>query len=108
MINTTLTIFGSLRKKLNELTRHGKMDPNGFKDILYAVILNNMIKWADYIPKSEDSEKLTEILNNYILDHGSFIIERIPDQKYTNTNTPQDNTDWQAIKGQKTINVDRV
>lgn len=106
MINTRFSIFKSLMRKLKGLTKYGKTDPSGFKTILYGIILNDMKEWSEYIPDG-NSEKLVKILNEYILNHKDFQIERFIDnpELYKNVNTPQDNTTWRRIWDNKDYKV---
>lgn len=99
MINTRSSIFVSLMRLITELTKHGDANPIGFKHVLYAIILNDMREWSQYFPNIENREKLDQILENYILNHKEFQIERFVDQKdlYRNVNTPQDNTTWSRV-----------
>ena len=99
MINTRLSIYNSLKKLLNKLNKLAQYNPKGFKTILYAVILNDMKEWSEYIP-TDDSAFLVDLLERYILCHPEFQIERFLEEerpKYVNVNTPQDNTTWDII-----------
>lgn len=98
MINTRLSIFKTLQKKLKKASKHGDLDPAGFKNILYAVILNDMKEWSEYIPNM-DSKKLVDILNRFLFEHKEFTLERFiaDNDLYKNVNTPQDNTTWSRI-----------
>ena len=100
MINTRLSIFTTLKKALDDLFKRARINPEGFRDILLAVIMNDLKQWSEYIP-SGDSEKLNDLLTEYIISHKNFKIERfIEDEgryRYRNVNTEQDNTDWNRI-----------
>lgn len=98
MINTRLSIFKSVEHLIKEVRKHGDLNPNGFKDIIYAVILNDMREWAQYT-NEEDVQKLDQILSDFILNHSTFLLERTDSNPYLykNTNTPQDNTTWRRI-----------
>ena len=98
MINTRLSIFTTLNKALDDLFKRARINTEGFRDILLAVIMNDLKQWAEYIP-SGDSEKLNDLLTEYIISHKNFKIERfIEDEcRYRNVNTEQDNTDWNRI-----------
>lgn len=109
MINTRLSIYNSLKKLLNKLTKLAQYNPKGFKVILYAVILNDMKEWAEYIP-TDDSAFLVDLLERYILCHPEFQIERFLEEerpKYVNVNTPQDNTTWDIIRNKIEITPEK-
>lgn len=99
MINTRISIFESIRNKIKQLKKHGGQETDGFKTIFYAVILNDMKEWAEYVPDEENRKKIVDILNRYILEHKDFQIERFVDEPdlYKNVNLPQDNTTWRRI-----------
>lgn len=98
MINTRLSIFNTLNKALDDLFKRARINTEGFRDILLAVIMNDLKEWSEYIP-SKDSEKLNDLLTEYIISHKNFKIERFIENcsRYRNVNTPQDNNDWNRI-----------
>lgn len=98
MINTRGSIYKTLMKNLRELTKHAQNNHKEFKKILIAIILNDLKEWAEYIPKEGDSEKLVELLDNYIINN-CFIIDRFPmdSETYINVNTPQTNNTWRIV-----------
>lgn len=104
MINTRLSIFKTLEKLFKRLTKQADLNPEGFKTVLYAVILNDVKEWSEYFP-DENYKKIVTILNDYILCNKIFMIDRFIDSPdlYVNTNTPQDNTTWREIKNKKTL-----
>jgi len=53
MIHTRLTIYKTLSKRIKELIKHAKYEKLDFKHILYAVILNDMKEWEEYIGEKE-------------------------------------------------------
>lgn len=109
MINTRLSIYTSLKSLLNKLTKLAQYNPKGFKTILYAVILNDMKEWSEYIP-TDDSAFLVDLLERYILCHPEFKIERFLEEerpKYVNVNTPQDNTTWDIIDNKIDITLEK-
>ena len=71
MINTRLSIFKTLIKALDDLCKRARINTEGFRNILLAVIINDMKEWSEYRnPKnrtSEDSEKLNQILTDFII-----------------------------------------
>ena len=103
MIHTRLSIFKTLIKALDDLCKRAKINTEGFRNILLAVIINDMKEWAEYrTPKnktSEDGEKLNQILTDFIISHKEFKIERfIEDYSiYRNVNTKQGNRDWSRV-----------
>lgn len=101
MINTRVSIFKTLHKRIRELTKHGQLQSKDFKKIMMAVILNDMKEWSEYIPQ-EDTDRIVELLNNIIISN-DFIIDRIADDPmaYLNVNTPQTNTTWQRVWDRK-------
>ena len=106
MINTRISIFKSLKKAFRELSKHAKLNPSGFRNIMYAVILNDMKEWSEYIP-TDDRDKIVEILNDYILEHKDFMIERFVEDPtmYRNVNTPQDNTTWSNVQDNANVKI---
>ena len=103
MINTRLSIFKTLIKALDDLCKRARINTEGFRDILLAVIINDMKEWAEYrTPKnrtSEDGEKLNQILTDFIISHKEFKIERFIEDysRYRNVNIAQNNKDWSRI-----------
>ena len=103
MINTRLSIFKTLIKALDDLCKRARINTEGFRNILLAVIINDMKEWAEYrTPKnrtSEDSEKLNQILTDFIISHKEFKIERFIEDynRYRNVNIAQNNKDWSRI-----------
>ena len=103
MINTRLSIFKTLLKALDDLCKRAKINTEGFRNILLAVIINDMKEWAEYrTPKnrtSKDSEKLDSILTDFIISHKEFKIERFIEDysRYRNVNIAQNNKDWSRI-----------
>ena len=103
MINTRLSIFKTLLKALDDLCKRAKINTEGFRNILLAVIINDMKEWAEYkTPKnrtSEDGEKLNQILTDFIISHKEFKIERFIEDysRYRNVNIVQNNKDWSRI-----------
>lgn len=111
MINTRVSIFKTLHRRIRELTKHGQLQPKDFKKIMMAVILNDMKEWSEYIPQ-EDTDRIVKLLNNIIISN-DFIIDRIADDPmaYLNVNTPQTNTTWQRVwdrKSSKQSKPDKV
>ena len=103
MINTRLSIFKTLIKALDDLCKRARINTEGFRNILLAVIINDMKEWAEYrTPKnktSEDGEKLNQILTDFIISHKEFKIERFIEDhaRYRNVNIVQNNKDWSRI-----------
>ena len=103
MINTRLSIFKTLIKALDDLCKRARINTEGFRNILLAVIINDMKEWSEYRnPKnrtSEDSEKLNQILTDFIISHKDFKIERFIEDysRYRNVNIAQNNKDWSRI-----------
>ena len=103
MINTRLSILKTLLKALDDLCKRAKINTEGFRNILLAVIINDMKEWSEYRnPKnrtSEDSEKLNQILTDFIISHKDFKIERFIEDynRYRNVNTAQENKDWSRV-----------
>lgn len=101
MINTRVSIFKTLKRRIRELTRHANQSPKEFKRIMLAVILNDLKEWSEYIPQ-DDPNMIVDKLNTLILN-SNFIIERMPEHQeaYMNVNTPQTNNTWQRIWDRK-------
>ena len=98
MINTRLSIFKTLIKALDDLCKRAKINTEGFRNILLAVIINDMKEWSEY-RTSKDSEKLDSILTDFIISHKEFKIERFIEDyaRYRNVNTKQGNRDWSRV-----------
>ena len=98
MINTRLSIFKTLLKALDDLCKRAKINTEGFRNILLAVIINDMKEWSEY-RNSKDSEKLDSILTDFIISHKEFKIERFIEDysRYRNVNIVQNNKDWSRI-----------
>ena len=98
MINTRLSIFKTLLKALDDLCKRAKINTEGFRNILLAVIINDMKEWSEY-RTSKDSEKLDSILTDFIISHKDFKIERFIEDynRYRNVNTAQENKDWSRV-----------
>ena len=98
MINTRLSIFKTLLKALDDLCKRAKINTEGFRNILLAVIINDMKEWSEY-RTSKDSEKLDSILTDFIISHKDFKIERFIEDysRYRNVNIAQNNKDWSRI-----------
>ena len=98
MINTRLSIFKTLIKALDDLCKRAKINTEGFRNILLAVIINDMKEWSEY-RTSKDSEKLNSILTDFIISHKEFKIERFIEDysRYRNVNIAQNNKDWSRI-----------
>lgn len=98
MINTRLSIFKTLIKALDDLCKRAKINTEGFRNILLAVIINDMKEWSEY-RTSKDSEKLDSILTDFIISHKEFKIERFIEDysRYRNVNIAQNNKDWSRI-----------
>ena len=98
MINTRLSIFKTLLKALDDLCKRAKINTEGFRNILLAVIINDMKEWSEY-RTSKDSEKLDSILTDFIISHKEFKIERFIEDysRYRNVNIAQNNKDWSRI-----------
>lgn len=98
MINTRLSIFKTLIKALDDLCKRAKINTEGFRNILLAVIINDMKEWAEY-NSSGDSKKLDSILTDFIISHKDFKIERFIEDysRYRNVNIAQNNKDWSRI-----------
>ena len=98
MINTRLSIFKTLIKALDDLCKRAKINTEGFRNILLAVIINDMKEWSEY-RTSKDSEKLDSILTDFIISHKEFKIERFIEDyvRYRNVNIVQNNKDWSRI-----------
>ena len=98
MINTRLSIFKTLIKALDDLCKRARINTEGFRNILLAVIINDMKEWSEY-RTSKDSEKLDSILTDFIISHKEFKIERFIEDysRYRNVNIAQNNKDWSRI-----------
>ena len=98
MINTRLSIFKTLLKALDDLCKRAKINTEGFRNILLAVIINDMKEWSEY-RTSKDSEKLDSILTDFIISHKEFKIERFIEDyaRYRNVNIAQNNKDWSRV-----------
>ena len=98
MINTRLSIFKTLIKALDDLCKRARINTEGFRNILLAVIINDMKEWSEY-RTSKDSEKLDSILTDFIISHKEFKIERFIEDyaRYRNVNTAQENKDWSRV-----------
>ena len=98
MINTRLSIFKTLIKALDDLCKRARINTEGFRNILLAVIINDMKEWSEY-RTSKDSEKLDSILTDFIISHKEFKIERFIEDyaRYRNVNIVQNNKDWSRI-----------
>ena len=98
MINTRLSIFKTLLKALDDLCKRAKINTEGFRNILLAVIINDMKEWSEY-RTSKDSEKLDSILTDFIISHKEFKIERFIEDyaRYRNVNIVQNKKDWSRI-----------
>ena len=98
MINTRLSIFKTLLKALDDLCKRAKINTEGFRNILLAVIINDMKEWSEY-RTSKDSEKLDSILTDFIISHKEFKIERFIEDyaRYRNVNIAQNNKEWSRI-----------
>ena len=98
MINTRLSIFKTLIKALDDLCKRARINTEGFRNILLAVIINDMKEWSEY-RTSKDSEKLDSILTDFIISHKDFKIERFIEDysRYRNVNIAQNNKDWSRI-----------
>lgn len=98
MINTRLSIFKTLLKALDDLCKRAKINTEGFRNILLAVIINDMKEWSEY-RTSKDSEKLNSILTDFIISHKEFKIERFIEDyaRYRNVNIAQNNKEWNRI-----------
>ena len=98
MINTRLSIFKTLIKALDDLCKRAKINTEGFRNILLAVIINDMKEWSEY-RTSKDSEKLDSILTDFIISHKDFKIERFIEDysRYRNVNIAQNNKDWSRV-----------
>lgn len=98
MINTRLSIFKTLLKALDDLCKRAKINTEGFRNILLAVIINDMKEWSEY-RTSKDSEKLDSILTDFIISHKDFKIERFIEDysRYRNVNIAQNNKDWSRV-----------
>ena len=103
MINTRLSIFKTLIKALDDLCKRAKINTEGFRNILLAVIINDMKEWAEYRTSknktSEDGEKLNQILTDFIISHKEFKIERFIEDynRYRNVNIAQNNKEWSRV-----------
>ena len=98
MIHTRLSIFKTLIKALDDLCKRARINTEGFRNILLAVIINDMKEWSEY-RTSNDSEKLDSILTDFIISHKDFKIERFIEDynRYRNVNTAQENKDWSRV-----------
>ena len=98
MINTRLSIFKTLIKALDDLCKRARINTEGFRNILLAVIINDMKEWSEY-RNPKDSEKLDSILTDFIISHKDFKIERFIEDysRYRNVNIAQNNKDWSRI-----------
>ena len=98
MINTRLSIFKTLIKALDDLCKRARINTEGFRNILLAVIINDMKEWSEY-RTSKDSEKLDSILTDFIISHKEFKIERFIEDysRYRNVNIAQNNKDWSRV-----------
>ena len=98
MINTRLSIFKTLIKALDDLCKRARINTEGFRNILLAVIINDMKEWSEY-RTSKDSEKLDSILTDFIISHKDFKIERFIEDysRYRNVNIAQNNKDWSRV-----------
>ena len=98
MIHTRLSILKTLLKALDDLCKRARINTEGFRNILLAVIINDMKEWSEY-RTSKDSEKLDSILTDFIISHKDFKIERFIEDysRYRNVNIAQNNKDWSRI-----------
>ena len=98
MIHTRLSILKTLLKALDDLCKRAKINTEGFRNILLAVIINDMKEWSEY-RTSKESEKLDSILTDFIISHKEFKIERFIEDyaRYRNVNIVQNNKDWSRI-----------
>ena len=98
MIHTRLSILKTLLKALDDLCKRARINTEGFRNILLAVIINDMKEWSEY-RNSKDSEKLDSILTDFIISHKDFKIERFIEDysRYRNVNIAQNNKDWSRI-----------
>ena len=98
MIHTRLSILKTLLKALDDLCKRARINTEGFRNILLAVIINDMKEWSEY-NSSGDSEKLDSILIDFIISHKEFKIERFIEDysRYRNVNTAQENKDWSRV-----------
>lgn len=97
MIHTRLSIYQTLVSRITALRKRAEYDPKEFKKILFAVILNDLKEWSEYIP-TKDGSAIVAMLDEYLINNG-FKIERLPvgQLDYVNVNTPQTNNTWARI-----------
>lgn len=76
-------------------------DKSIFKKALYLAIIKDMLDWAQYLQKDEDTlSTLKQLAENYILDNCEFYVEKHKESDlYTNVNLPQQVFDWQILNG---------
>lgn len=108
MIHTRDTIYTTLKKLLNKLTKLAQYNPKVFKNVIYAVIINDLKEWSEYVP-TYDSNYLVDLLERYMLYHSEFDIKKFIDSNYyVNVNTPQDNTTWYKIPDLEQDSIDKI
>lgn len=99
MINVDLSILKTLFKRFGLLRYQAVNDPKSFKQILYTIILKELIEWSEYNSDNSTRNKLHRMLMDCIFFSPDFeLVKEASDNKlYRNVNTPQSTYTWNTI-----------
>lgn len=99
MINIKKSLFDTVKHHIALLRKQAKNDPQIFKKILQAIIIDDMYEWTHNRCESQEvQKKLKELRQKYLLNNCEFIIDRTIDRQiYGNVNVAQNIYTWQII-----------
>ena len=90
MIDIKNTIFQTIKDKINKMRFLGENNPKKLKTLLYLIVLDDIYDWGSYLGEEQlILDKLKDLRNGLVLCNPDFKIQRIIDDGYYSTNTPQ-------------------
>lgn len=101
MINIKKSIFTSIKDKIGKLQKLADNNTIAFKKILYLIILDDLLDWAEYLDEAQDvQDKLKNLRISFTLNNKDAIIpiyDSCESRMYVNVNLPQTNNTWSRV-----------
>lgn len=97
MINIQNTLQKSLKGYVDLMKYKAQSNPTAFKKMLYLVILQDLIEWAEYKGQKQQAELLRSIEKTFVMNNCEFNLQYDNTDIYRNVSTPQSIFTWAKV-----------
>lgn len=97
MINIQNTLQKTLKGYVDLMKYKAQSNPTAFKKMLYLVILQDLIEWAEYKGQKKQVELLKSIESTFVMNNYEFNLQYDNIDIYRNVSTPQSIYTWSKV-----------